>query len=727
MAGPTIMADLCWQIAWFCPYDTLLELVRVSASTYHVTLPLLYNDITVSHRAARLVNSLATNSALPKLVKILEIMAPPDVRVDPVQWAAVLPAMCNLRWLTVCSSVSFPAHILPSITFRLITFGSFSTVVGDWVQLIASQPSIEELLFVSDFYAAPPSPRELPNLRVLRGRPADIARFSVQHPLEDLWFFRGPPFERRALKGRDLTLFAASPSRLRTIRISASQFLILLEAAPKLLTSLQHIVLDEEETWTDFIAHPSSRMHGSSLETFAAAANHRFPNLESVLLASVQHHVDPGRSRRLLACADGPYFASIMRPLFTAPHLKTFRVLAIDGVATWKDMVSDDVSYTEAVSIARMRQQPHLPFALLHRKSPVSMPSLWDGFMWRFGRVRPLSASPHNKPGCDYDWASSVPTLTFNRVSASFTPRDPVTVRVEFCGCNGAALRGVQLIAAHLVPSGMNLSLLDAVLRRLPFLFLQVRMNKKKKRSLLPRGVSPIWPPPASISSRRRSRAARKDTAPASLEPFTPTAEDAWQATMAELSRLPSQWAKGELDDENFQLLPTASSVQSPPVESCDVDDEYVDMPPLMASPDCVAQCFDTPFESSPKLLRLEEALQRAGRVDGETMERLSREPMELEAQESEFARKFKLARRAWEEQELREREIAREAALAYVVAAMREPDRRRWVEDGHRQEAMEAREAMSGLRWSPVLAGDVTQASWRDYSTGSGELEYVD
>ncbi|KAJ7670788.1 hypothetical protein DFH06DRAFT_1320710 [Mycena polygramma] len=623
MAGPTITADLCWQITWFCPYDTLLELVRVSASTYHVTLPLLYNDITASHRATRLVNSLATNSALPKLVKILEIMAPPDVRLDPVQWAAVLPAMCNLRWLTVCSSVSFPAHILPSITFRLITFGSFSTVVGDWVQLIASQPSIEELLFVSDFYAAPPSPRELPNLRVLRGRPADIARFSMQHPLEDLWFFRGPPFERRR---------------------------------PKLLTSLQHIVLDEEETWTDFIAHPSSRMHGSSLETFAAAANHRFPNLESVLLASVQHHADPGRSRRL---------------------------------------------------------QPHLPFA---RAAPPQIPGIDTKLV---GWIYVVRASQLVTWSIKFRFGrgQQCPHLDLQQGFCLLHNSGIVTVDVEFCGCN-----------------------------------------------VLPRGVSPIWPPPASISSKRCSHAARKDTAPASL----PTTEDTWQAAMAELSGFPSQWAKGELDDENFQLLPTASSVQSPPVESCDVDDEYVDMPPLMASPDCVAQCFDTPFEPSPQLLRLEEALQRTGRVDGETMERLSRETMELEAQESEFVRKFKLARRAWEEQELREREIAREAALAYVVAAMREPDRRRWVEDGHRQEAMEAREAMPGLRWieeghrrealagrsppmmgpgvrrslddifdnpferrgrarSPVLAGDVSQASWRDYSTGSGELEYVD
>ncbi|KAJ6517355.1 hypothetical protein C8R47DRAFT_1205579 [Mycena vitilis] len=632
MVGPTIAADLCWQIAWFCPNETRLELLRVSASTYNVVLPLLYNVITVSHRATRLVNSLATNSALPKLVKILQIMAPPDVRVDPGQWAAVLPAMRNLRWLTVCSSVSFPAHVLPSITFRLITFGSFSTVVGDWAELIASQPSIEELLFISDFYAAPPSPRELPNLRVLRGRPADLARFSVQHPLEDLWFFRGPPFERRALKGRDLTLFAASPSRLLTIRISASQFLILLEAAPKLLTSLRHIVLDEEETWTDFIAFPSSRMHGTSLEIFAAAANHRFPNLRSVLLASVQHHVDPGRSRRLLVCADGPYFASIMRPLFTAPLLKTFRVLASDGAATWNDTGSDEVVYTEATSIVDMR----------------------------------TAVTERNKATCAF---------------AIFMPE---TVPLPIC------VRCSTANPSFYVP---NL--------RSDYFKSPNEQQEKKALSLAP--------PP------------RKKTALPPPEPFTPAAEEAWQATMAELPGLASQWAQGQLDDENFELPPNASNVDA----EADDDDEYLDMPPLALSPDQL---------SGSALECLARECQRTGQMDGEMIERINWESMET--RERETARKW----RAWQEAELRERDLRWESALEYVVAAMREPERRQWIEDGRRQEMLAGRlphmmrdplepvfahpfEKRRRAR-SPLLGGDGT---WQDYSATSAELEYID
>jgi hypothetical protein len=50
----------------------------------------------------------------------------------------------------------------------------------------------------------------------------------------------------------DLLKLAASPSRLSTVRISALDFLTVLEAAPALLTSLRHLVVDEDLSWSNF-------------------------------------------------------------------------------------------------------------------------------------------------------------------------------------------------------------------------------------------------------------------------------------------------------------------------------------------------------------------------------------------------------------------------------------------------------------------------------------------
>jgi hypothetical protein len=49
-----------------------------------------------------------------------------------------------------------------------------------------------------------------------------------------------------------LSQFAASPARLSTLRISAPDFLLLFDAAPKLVLMLCHLVLDEDLSWSDF-------------------------------------------------------------------------------------------------------------------------------------------------------------------------------------------------------------------------------------------------------------------------------------------------------------------------------------------------------------------------------------------------------------------------------------------------------------------------------------------
>ncbi|KAJ6534402.1 hypothetical protein B0H19DRAFT_1080877 [Mycena capillaripes] len=396
MNAPALSANICSKIAEFTCVATHLNLIQLSSSVYNVMLPHLYCHIEVGARAMRFVNSLASNSRLPKIVKTLQFEDSPTTAVDPIQWARVLPAMANLRYLVICCGIPFPHEALPSITFKLRTFGSNSPVIGAWADFVASQKHLQELVFFSDFFGTPPGPEKLPLLRSICGRPADLARFAHTHPLEDLWFLSGPPFGRRSLKPVDLTLFASSRVQLNTIRICAAQFLALFRAAPTLLTNLRHIVLYEELTWSEFTLSLGSRMEGSALVAFAAALDHRFPLLRSLLLVCSQNTLERNRSRRLLLRSDGAFFSSVLLPWCTAPRLDTFRVYAADGCATWKNWRAnvEELKYTDghptnleviffsiesqdishAHPLKRVSDQPHVPKYARPASSPTTSP-----------------------------------------------------------------------------------------------------------------------------------------------------------------------------------------------------------------------------------------------------------------------------------------------------------------------------------------------------------------
>jgi hypothetical protein len=166
-------------------------------------------------------------------------------QVEATQWWVALVAMHNLKLLCVCRTIPLPFNIVPLITFRLKTFGSTGVLVGEWATFVVSQDQIEWLWFNCDFFGRSPRAGELPTLRSMKGCAGDLARFARHdHQLRDLWFFQNP-----RLSSSDLTLFTLSPVRLSTIRIGTHYFVHLLEAAPRLVTSLADISLDEDPTW----------------------------------------------------------------------------------------------------------------------------------------------------------------------------------------------------------------------------------------------------------------------------------------------------------------------------------------------------------------------------------------------------------------------------------------------------------------------------------------------
>ncbi|KAJ6566719.1 hypothetical protein B0H19DRAFT_1067003 [Mycena capillaripes] len=79
-----------------------------------------------------------------------------------------------------------------------------------------------------------------------------MAKFVNQRGLTGMWFWRGRPNGGQPFKTRDIVRFSSSPVRPETMRLNGPQIIALLEHAPALLSTLQHLVLDEDRAWAQF-------------------------------------------------------------------------------------------------------------------------------------------------------------------------------------------------------------------------------------------------------------------------------------------------------------------------------------------------------------------------------------------------------------------------------------------------------------------------------------------
>ncbi|KAJ7767832.1 hypothetical protein B0H16DRAFT_1453447 [Mycena metata] len=339
------------------PADVLLDLAELSNKHEHLTLarvskafnrlynPVIYRLNYVGSNAKKFVHSLANNPRLPRLVLKLIFDESPDTLVDVEEWAAVLPAMVNLHYIGIVPTIPLPPRVLPLITFRLWGFGSVGDVVGPWAELVASQAELEELRLEADFFGVIPGPTQLPRLRLVQGRPADIAR-CAQHQLEQIWFYRGPPFGRRSLKAADLALLARSPARLLDIRICARYFTRLLDAVPQMLTTLRHILLDEELDWSNFTIDPHAPVANSIKNLAAALTRAQFPRLESVLFICSRSTEERG-SRRRLSRADGAYFLEAFKTYLPGPRFRSLRLFVFNGCVEFDNWGSSAQTTTD--------------------------------------------------------------------------------------------------------------------------------------------------------------------------------------------------------------------------------------------------------------------------------------------------------------------------------------------------------------------------------------------
>ncbi|KAJ6533019.1 hypothetical protein B0H19DRAFT_1187171 [Mycena capillaripes] len=333
MATTALSPETIWCIAMFSDTDIRLNFLLMSSVVYAHLRPILYRYIVVGIQSKQLIPSLANNPDLPPLSLVFEHSA---ARVDPAQWMSIIPALTNLRFLIISPCIPLSREVVLRITFRLQIFGSLSSISGAWLELIALQPELDELLLDADFLGETLGPEKLPVLRCMKGRPADLAKFACHHRFADLWFFTGPPSTRRLLQQADLDLFAQSPTHLCTLRIWASQFLLLFDAAPTVMTTLEHLVLDEENSWSDFTVNPLSKLPDSPLAQVVTRLS-TCPHIKTILLVCSRSRDPCFSSRRLLERSDSAFFSTGMSALCVAPRLRTFHFYGKDGFVTWEN------------------------------------------------------------------------------------------------------------------------------------------------------------------------------------------------------------------------------------------------------------------------------------------------------------------------------------------------------------------------------------------------------
>ncbi|KAJ7016362.1 hypothetical protein C8F04DRAFT_1281641 [Mycena alexandri] len=526
------------------PADVLLDLAELSNKHEHLTLarvskafnrlynPVIYRLNYVGSNAKKFVHSLANNPRLPRLVLKLIFDESPDTLVDVEEWAAVLPAMVNPCLLA--SSPSSPSD-----------FGS----------------ELEELRLEADFFGVIPGPTQLP--------PSTRANL----------FYRGPPFGRRSLKASDLALLARSPASFLDIRICARYSTRLLDAAPQMLTTLRHILLDEELDWSNFTIDPHAPVANSIKNLAAALTRAQFPRLESILFICSRSTKERG-SRRRLSRAGGAYFLEAFKTHLPGPRFRSLRLFAFNGCVGFDNWGSSaqTTTYLGPLIASGQGEGPIdfewlcAPLATFSANSTIiCVSTAWTIFATRVsfvGTHHILSiassagmVSPTTKKSKPALWASLWASLTGWTAAAQYlVGRDvPILtidsgvlkIDIEFCGCDPLASRRLQLISVGLIPSDIA-NEPGAVELRL--LFMQQDEEEERvelKPRIQPKLVLPPLPP------RRRRPQPPPDEPPAA--PFTDKQQSIWEAGWKDLPTIVRAWSAGELADETLEddVIPT--------------------------------------------------------------------------------------------------------------------------------------------------------------------------
>ncbi|KAK7040429.1 hypothetical protein R3P38DRAFT_3180142 [Favolaschia claudopus] len=374
----SLTPSVCLHLALFCDMPERLSLYGVSKPVRAAIRVLLYTNIQVDKRAANLVvRSLAKNRSLPKFVECLWFRDR-DTLIEAKYWAVALPAMKNLWLLIIPGKIDIPRHIISRTPFQLRYFGAVSNVSGHWPLFLRRQFALQEISINGEFRGPCPGIGALPALRRLKAQPEDVATLLERHhTLAEIWFLSpATSLAVRTLGDTHLARLAQTRSLLTHLRIGVPELLPIFSAIPDMFLTLQHLVLDEDLSWSAFTLETQEVLYlsmtityqwESPLQKLAVILDTRFEFLESVFLVfNSRRESRIGNERRLLKLSDARCFATVFASYSKAPLFNILRIQACKGYAVCKGWDMSGIKFYP-LSAKRRVQKPLYATLFVHQ------------------------------------------------------------------------------------------------------------------------------------------------------------------------------------------------------------------------------------------------------------------------------------------------------------------------------------------------------------------------
>ncbi|KAJ7242246.1 hypothetical protein C8J57DRAFT_1244124 [Mycena rebaudengoi] len=147
--------------------------------------PLLYGRIVVADSGQTLVQSLASNKELPPMVHSI-LFLPSALVIEGPMWERVLCDLTNLTQLGISGHTRLTRSGLDEISFKLLSFISFSNCPPVWANLLQLQLRLEVLEIRGDLLGPTPF---LPAIRSVCLNPSVAAKMLEHNRLPDIEFF----------------------------------------------------------------------------------------------------------------------------------------------------------------------------------------------------------------------------------------------------------------------------------------------------------------------------------------------------------------------------------------------------------------------------------------------------------------------------------------------------------------------------------------------------------
>ncbi|KAJ7225148.1 hypothetical protein C8J57DRAFT_1535413 [Mycena rebaudengoi] len=236
--------EICARIALHTQPTTLRVLTSLSRSTLKALRPLLYGRIVVADSGQTLVQSLASNKELPPMVHSI-LFLPSALVIEGPMWERVLRDLTNLTQLGISGHTRLTRSGLDEISFKLLSFISFSNCPPVWANLLQLQLRLEVLEICGDLLGPT---LFLPAIRSVCLNPSVAAKMLEHNRLPDIEFFL-QNLADQSITVRDLIRFSVARPGLQRLRLRCAQFSRLVENVPTFLKELRSLVFDSDPSW----------------------------------------------------------------------------------------------------------------------------------------------------------------------------------------------------------------------------------------------------------------------------------------------------------------------------------------------------------------------------------------------------------------------------------------------------------------------------------------------